>query len=307
MIKPDWTPSGLRTYYYEDGVTKRYEGNYSSGIKQGEFKYWDRNGQLRAVITYQDGIITGTPILYDTNGTHQSVVYSFDLGILQDSVHYNNGNIIGVYNYEDKNRYDDPTQAAPPPVGTLWQGDASIGNPAEIFRNTVWTYVNNAFYIDDSGATKEVKVWLREPDSTGGSSNYGPFLLMHDFTEMREDGSILDNGEYTRVLNDEVSTSVITGLENLWDGKTGMVLTNCYWNLGDQTKMEILQSTAASTVDQRVWQEVLVVNDKATTGWFAAYDIKEKIHSIPTPTYRYTFDQNTQVATIDQYKQDTLG
>lgn len=307
MEKPDWTPSGHRTYYYPDGITKRYEGTYQNGVKQGEFTYYSSDGKKRAVITYADGIVTGTPKLFDVNSEHRSVVYEFDFGTLTGSVHYNNNNIIGVYNYEDKNRFHDPDLPLPPPVGTMWHADSTIENPAEMFRGTVWSWIKNSFYIDDDGFTRDVSVWIREPDSTGGSSNYGPFLLMNEFTEMREDGTTLDTGIYVRKTVNDESTSVIDGVENAWDHKTSLPIINCHWDMGSEIKVEVLELNDVTIQNQRVWQNILISNNKATTGWIATYDIRQDIHTVITPTFNYTFDPNTQVASIVQYKQDTLG
>lgn len=307
MVKPDFAPTGLRTYYYSDGVTKRYEGRFVNGVKQGDFKYWTSTGELRAVVTYIDGIVTGSPKLFDVGSSHLSSVYEFDLGILKSSVHYNNSNTIATFNYEDKNRYNDPELPAPPPVGTMWHAETSIENPAEMFRGTVWSYIKNSFYIDDDGVTRNMTVWVREPDSAGGGSNYGPFLLMNEFTEMREDGSTLNNGQYERLITNDVSTSVVDGNEVLWDHDTGMIIWKSHWDMGKQTQVELLQLSAKNIMDQRTWQDVKIANDKATTGWVAAYDIQQNIHSVLTPTFNYTFDSNTQVASVVQYKEDILG
>lgn len=307
MVKPDWTPSGYRTYYYSDGVTKRYEGMFENGVKQGDFTYYSSDGKKRAIIHYVDGVVTGIPKLFDVGSEHMSVNYQFDFGILTSSVHYNNNNIIGVYNYEDKNRFHDPDLPFPPPVGTMWHGDSTIDNPTEMFRGTVWSWIKNAFYIDDDGVTKEVSVWLREPDSTGGSSNYGPFLLMNEFTEMRENGATLNTGKYVRKIENEISSSVIDGIENGWDEATSLPIINIHWDMGDEVKVEVLELKNTTIQTQRVWQTVFIENTKATTGWIATYDIEQDIHTVITPTFDYTFDPNTQVASIVQYKEDTLG
>lgn len=307
MEKPDWTPSGHRTYYYEDGVTKRYEGNYVNGVKQGEFTYYARDGKKRATIFYVDGIVTGNPRLYDVGNEHTSVMYTFDYGILTGSVHRNNNNIIGVYNYEDKNRFHDPDLPLPPPIGTMWHGDSTIDNPTEMFRGTVWSWIKNSYYIDDQGATRDVSIWIREPDSTGGGTNYGPYLIMNDFTEMREDGATLNTGKYVRKMNGDESTSVLDGIEYTWDYATSLPIINIHWDMGDEVKVEVLELKNTTIQTQRVWQTTFIENTKATTGWIATYDIEQDIHTVITPTFDYTFDPNTQVASIVQYKEDTLG
>ena len=309
MEKPDWTPSGHRTYYYDDGVTKRYEGNYVNGVKQGEFTYYARDGKKRATIFYVDGIVTGNPRLYDVGNEHTSVMYTFDYGILTGSVHRNNNNIIGVYNYEDKNRFHDPDLPLPPPIGTMWHGDSTIDNPTEMFRGTVWSWIKNSYYIDDQGATRDVSIWIREPDSTGGGTNYGPYLIMNDFTEMREDGAALNTGKYVRKMNGDESTSVLDGIEYTWDYATSLPITKSHWDMGVQRKMEVLELNDKVTIDtQRTWHYI-VKNSAGSVwenGWFSTYDITQDIHTVLTPTLRFSFN-GQQVATVNQQKQDTLG
>lgn len=305
--KPNWCPTGHRVYYYEDGQTKRYEGDYVEGVKNGVFTFYTPDGKKRAVMEYEDGVLVRQPKLYDSGNLHTSVVYNFDYGLLLDSSHYNNGNIIAHFNFEDKNNFNDPDLPTPPPVGTLWQGDSSIENPADLFRGTIWSFVKNAYHIDDNGNEKPVTIWLREPNTFGGGAlSLGPYLLMNEFNEMWEDGIEINRGIYSRKVVDGQSTSWIDDEEILSDHDTGLPVLKIHWNMGDQFKAEILQLYKVDPANQKVWQEVNIANRKLVDGIISIHDVSQDIHTVLVPTFKFSYDQSTQECILKQYHKDTM-
>lgn len=77
--------------YYEmyDGSTRTYletEGNYKYGLKDGEFKHYHSNGQLKEKSKWIDGVAVGERTLYDENGNPTA---KFEFPATIDAITYN--------------------------------------------------------------------------------------------------------------------------------------------------------------------------------------------------------------------------
>ena len=65
------TDSGLQTKYHFN-LKKKSEGLIIDGQKQGEWKYWDKSGNLEMIINYQNGLKHG-----DFSSFHQNKINSY--------------------------------------------------------------------------------------------------------------------------------------------------------------------------------------------------------------------------------------
>lgn len=60
--------NGFKVNYYPDGTTKKSEGNYSSGVQQGFWKFYYQNSNLLKEGNFTSGKIKGFWKLYFENG-----------------------------------------------------------------------------------------------------------------------------------------------------------------------------------------------------------------------------------------------
>lgn len=98
--------------YYIENNSIQMVGHYKKKIRPqnqiGEFKYYYKNGNLRALYFYKDGFVHGKSILYYENGKPE-ISRTFENGRLKDTVYsyYENGNtreikvVNSAYNAED--------------------------------------------------------------------------------------------------------------------------------------------------------------------------------------------------------------
>jgi|GEM_PF-2219169 len=66
-ISPRRAYDGKCTFYYPDG-TKRMEGKYVNGAKQGSFTYWKESGAKDKLVNYKDGMVDGEHTTFGPEG-----------------------------------------------------------------------------------------------------------------------------------------------------------------------------------------------------------------------------------------------
>ena len=88
--------------YYENG-TKKYDIEYKNGKIDGNAKYWDVNGDLINVVSYNNDLFHGKWIDYYSNGNIQhSINYTFGQKHGEETWYYESGNIKSriIYEYD---------------------------------------------------------------------------------------------------------------------------------------------------------------------------------------------------------------
>lgn len=276
----DFTPKGKKTFYWPNG-NKRLEGEWVDGLKTGEFKYYNEDGTLNQTITYNNNIPNGVAkrVLNDKT----VMEYEYTDGTLMRSNEYINNVLIGTYGYSDALIYPDPDAPDPPPIGTLYHA-FNGKHPGEIFKGTLWTYIENSFHVDNNGNQVPVDVWLRE-----GSVGKGPYIYDGPFIEYRvSDGSVLRKGSYIRkIVPDQASTSLLNGDEYLYR-ENGSPMYHSVWRSGVKvSKVEYYDSKS------RIWKAVTLGSDsKYVDGFYDIFDL-----GVPRKIY-YDYDNKSQVAQL---------
>lgn len=192
--------NGQRTFRYPNGNVMM-TGTYVNGKKHGRFTYHDINGYEIASILYVNDVPEGDATFSYNHS--QLVSYKCSNGGLTGSTEYLDGRKFAVYNYGDVNVAVDGSNGGPPPVGSLYHAVDLIA-PAERFPGTLWTYVENEYYIDDNGERKSVPVWLRE-----ANFSQGPYIYDGHFEEWMVNGMYLFvEGSYSRLPNNTKESKI---------------------------------------------------------------------------------------------------
>lgn len=279
MDRKDFIANGYKTFYWSNG-NKRIEGEYKDGQKVGLFKMYNQDGSLLQTIEYQSNLPHGHVKRY-VDG-HVGVDYAYDTGTLQSSVEYLSGVLVGKYHYGDMYVYEDPSIEVPP-VGTILHmkdGD----HPGELYKGTLWTFIENAYLTSDNGGDYPVNVWAREPNA-----GVGPYIYAGDFQEYYNSGNVLRTGSYVRVTDPENgSVSVLNGVETLWRDGGGKIY-EAKWKNG--VKVEYIE---LSDAQGRVWKRVNIdsSNQKYTDGIYNIMDTNTD------GTIHYRFDPTHQNAKL---------
>lgn len=257
----NFTPNGFKTFYWPNGNI-RMTGNWSDGRRTGEFKFYNEDGTLSNIINFSGDVLDG-----DVEKHLNSKVvmrYEYSDGTLQSSEEYVNNILMGEYGYSDALVYPDPDAPDPPPIGTLYHS-YNGKHPGELFKGTLWTYVENSFEIDNNGNQVPVDIWLREPN--GGR---GPYVYNGNFLEYRiSDGTILRKGSYIRkIIPGEASVSLLDGDEYLYRAN-GSTMYHGIWDQGSKvTKVEFFDE------QNRVWKFINLNSDASyKDGYYSIWDI----------------------------------
>lgn len=282
--RSEFRPNGTKVFYWPNG-NKRLEGTFEKGEKVGEFKFYNEDGSLNSTISYKNDVPNGNAIRY--YNTKPVMKYNYSDGTLQGSLEYISDVLIGEYSYSDALIYPDPDAPEPPPIGTLYHS-YNGKHPGEIFKGTLWSYVENSYEVDNNGNSVPVDVWLREPN--GGR---GPFVYNGAFKEYRaSNGKLLRTGSYYRKIKPgSASESYLHGPEVLYR-ENGSTIYKGKWDIGVKIeKVEFLDSK------DRVWKAVnLTADSKYKDGSYNILDIWLK------GAINYTFDPVTQVASLKMVK-----
>lgn len=283
-VNEDFMPKGKKIYYWPNG-NKRMEGQWESGKKNGEFIFYDQNGKVTQRLTYLNDILDGSVKKILNEKT--VIDYSYEAGTLNGSKEYIGNTLIGVYGYSDALIYPDPDSPEPPPVGTIYHA-YNGKSPAEIYKGTLWTYIENSFEIDDNGNKVPVDVWLRE-----GNGGHGPYIYNGEFIEYRTtDGTMLRKGKYSRkITSNAASSAVLHGEEYLYRSN-GSPIYHAKWNMGDKVdKVEYYDNKS------RIWKSVnLKTPTTYSNGIYNIWDIGLD------GNINYVFNPDTQVASLKLFK-----
>ena len=276
--KTDFSPNGHKVFYWENG-NKRMEGTWEDGKRVGKFTFYNKDGSINIEVNFDKDVVNK-----DTNRYVRGklvMTYGYADGTLINSTEYLNNTKIGEYSYTDALVYPDPNDPEAPPIGTIFHSYNGV-HPAELYKGTLWTFVQTDYKIDENGKTNEVAVWLREPN--GGR---GPYIYEGQFKEYRSsNGSLLRSGSYVRkLIEGEASISVLNGAEHLYR-ENGSRLYHANWSNGIKVdKVEFVDSK------DRVWKSVkLDHNSKYVEGTYDIWDIGLD------GSITYDFDPLTQVA-----------
>lgn len=276
--KTEFSPNGHKVFYWSNG-NKRMEGTFENGRKVGKFTCYNEDGTINTELNFDKDIVNGNTNRYIRGKL--VMTYGYMDGTLINSVEYLNTVKIGEYSYTDALIYPDPTDSKAPPIGTIFHSYNGV-HPAELYKGTLWTFVQTDFKVDENGQTNEVAVWLREPN--GGK---GPYIYDGPFKEYRSsNGALLRSGTYVRKLVDgEASQSVLNGGEHLYR-ENGSRLYVANWDNGKKVdRIEFVDSK------DRVWKAVnLDHNSKYIDGIYNIWDIGLD------GSITYDFDPLTQVA-----------
>lgn len=193
-----------KTYHDNDTLNEEYEVN-EEGAKNGYYKLFHDNGQLKVETSFKNGIQNpGTIISYHNNGVKaREVILSkngkfngavtewYDNGILKLESTYNDGRIAGVYKTWDS------------------------------FGNLKQDYVKHKLFdiLDleelDRKEIKEVKVnWLQDIAPIYQADDYMPYIFLHH-------PKTKNDGEYIMLLcgNKEEAIAIIDYIIELNGGK----------------------------------------------------------------------------------------
>lgn len=276
--KTDFSPNGHKVFYWENG-NKRMEGTWEDGKRVSKFTFYNKDGSINIEVNFDKDVVNK-----DTNRYVRGklvMTYGYADGTLINSTEYLNNTKIGEYSYTDALVYPDPNDPEAPPIGTIFHSYNGV-HPAELYKGTLWTFVQTDYKIDENGKTNEVAVWLREPN--GGR---GPYIYEGQFKEYRSsNGSLLRSGSYVRkLIEGEASISVLNGAEHLYR-ENGSRLYHANWSNGIKVdKVEFVDSK------DRVWKSVkLDHNSKYVEGTYDIWDIGLD------GSITYDFDPLTQVA-----------
>lgn len=279
MVNSDFVPNGRKTFYWDNG-NKRLEGEFRDGVRVGVFNIYNYDGTINQTIKYSNDLIHG-----ECDRFYKGKIcmkYEYSTGTLVSSMEYLNSILIGEYGYGDALVFGDQNGPTPPPIGTILH--ATDGkHPGEVFKGTLWTFVENSFKTDENGQTKPVAVWLREPN--GGK---GPYIYIGDFKEYYSSGNILRKGSYNRIIQSgKGSISVLNGPETIWrDG--GAMIYHVTWNNGLKTGFIEFKDDK-----ERVWKKVrLDEAEKYIDGIYNVFDIGMD------GDITYVFDPTTQSASV---------
>ncbi|MFT6844298.1 MAG: antitoxin component YwqK of YwqJK toxin-antitoxin module [Flavobacteriales bacterium] len=89
---------GLWILYY-DNDQKQVEGNYTKGLKNGVFKYYDKKGNLTQIVKYVNGVIQKD----DEQTAVLKLSYTYyPNATVKSSGSYSNGNKVGIWRYFDE-------------------------------------------------------------------------------------------------------------------------------------------------------------------------------------------------------------
>lgn len=279
MVTSDFTPNGRKVFYWGNG-NKRLEGEWRDGKKVGLFTIYNQDGSINQTIQYSNDVIDGRSNRYYEGDV--CMQYEYSTGTLTSSLEYLNNVLIGEYGYGDALVFGDQNGPTPPPIGTILH--ATDGkHPGEIYKGTLWTFVENSFNTDENGHDKPVAVWLREPN--GGK---GPYIYIGDFKEYYSSGKILRNGSYNRIVQPgKGSISVLNGTETIWRG-SGAMIYSVNWTNGIKTGFIEFRDDK-----ERVWKKVkLDEAEKYVDGIYNVFDIGMD------GDISYTFDPTTQSASL---------
>lgn len=280
----EFKPNGHKVYKWSNG-NKMIEGTWKDGFKHGEFTYYNQDGSINQIINYNMGLIVGEAHRYLNN--KKVMTYKYDSNTLLSSKEYYNTTLIGEYSYSDALVFPDPDAPTPPPVGTLYHAYDGK-HPGEIFKGTLWTYVENSFEVDANGNKRPVDVWLRE--ASGGK---GPYVYNGAFTEYRTtDGSKLRAGFYVRVIiPDQPSISLLQGDEYLYR-ENGSTMYHGKWNKGIK-----IDKVEFSDNKDRIWKSINLNSDSSyKDGIYNIWDIGLNGY------LSYIFDPKSQVASLKLLK-----
>lgn len=264
--------NGYVTYYHSNG-NKMFEGEFRNGVKIGKFKYYDLNGKLVTEITYSDDAITGDVNCFNNKG-QLTVKYDYSGGSIQGSTEYLNEVRYGEYRYGGATDYEISGAGSPPPINTIFHA-FDDKHPSEIFPGTLWTFLENSYKVDDTGVTKPVSLWLREPNVSRG-----PYIYVGEFTEYRNDGTLFRSGSYVR--SDDESGSSIHGTLNTYRENGSILLFKGEYNKGVKTnKLEYYDTL------NRVWKSVNIGDGTKlyNDGYYVVFDVFDN------GKITYTFDQ----------------
>lgn len=279
MVTSDFTPNGHKVFYWGNG-NKRLEGEWRDGKKVGLFTIYNQDGSINQTIQYSNDVIDGRSNRYYEGDV--CMQYEYSTGTLTSSLEYLNNVLIGEYGYGDALVFGDQNGPTPPPIGTILH--ATDGkHPGEIYKGTLWTFVENSFNTDENGHDKPVAVWLREPN--GGK---GPYIYIGDFKEYYSSGKILRKGSYNRIVQPgNGSISVLNGPETIWRG-SGAMIYSVNWTNGIKTGFIEFRDDK-----ERVWKKVkLDEAEKYVDGIYNVFDIGMD------GDISYTFDPTTQSASL---------
>lgn len=276
--KTDFSPNGHKVFYWENG-NKRMEGTWEDGKRVGKFTFYNKDGSINIEVNFDKDIVNEDVNRYVRGKL--VMTYGYADGTLINSTEYLNNTKIGEYSYTDALVYPDPNDPAAPPIGTIFHSYNGV-HPAELYKGTLWTFIQTDYKIDENGKTNEVAVWLRE--SNGGK---GPYIYDGPFKEYRSsNGALLRTGTYVRkLIEGEASISVLNGAEHLYR-ENGSRLYHANWSNGIKVdKVEFVDSK------DRVWKSVkLDHNSKYVEGTYDIWDIGLD------GSITYDFDPLTQVA-----------
>lgn len=279
----DFVPNGKKIMYWDNGKIKM-EGEWQDGKRVGLFKLYDRGGNLVTTINYSNDLIHDEVNRYYEGDV--TLKYIYNTGTLLRSDEYLNTLLVGTYGYGDAYIYTETDAVQPPPIGTLYHS-YNGEHPAELFKGTLWTYVENEYFINDQGNEQAVDIWLREPN--GGK---GPYVYIGDFKEYYNSGKLLRSGSYKRIVKDgEASISVLNGPESLYR-EDGSVVYQSKWENGLKTDF-----VKFGDKQSRMWKTVRLGNKELyETGTYNVFDIGMD------GDINYVFDPVTQSATLKLLK-----
>lgn len=276
--KTDFSPNGHKVFYWENG-NKRMEGTWEDGKRVGKFTFYNKDGSINIEVNFDKDVVNKDANRYARGKL--VMTYGYADGTLINSTEYLNNTKIGEYSYTDALVYPDLNDPAAPPIGTIFHSYNGV-HPAELYKGTLWTFIQTDYKIDENGKTNEVAVWLREPN--GGK---GPYIYDGLFKEYRSsNGALLRTGTYVRkLIEGEASVSVLNGAEHLYR-ENGSRLYHANWSNGIKVdKVEFVDSK------DRVWKSVkLDHNSKYVEGTYDIWDIGLD------GSITYDFDPLTQVA-----------
>ena len=112
-VNADSSVNGFTVNYHPDGVTKKSEGNYTSGIQNGFWKFYTLSGSLSMEGNYTSGKVDGFWKLFFSNGnlneegSYTNCVrngfwkfhYNNSTNSVQKEGHYTNGKKSGNWKY----------------------------------------------------------------------------------------------------------------------------------------------------------------------------------------------------------------